>query len=396
MTECLGFFLKNPITSVGKRIGGLMARTHPNIRIILSQFGIVAALLLIICDARAGDFEREYVSAPLLGSGNAGMTDVGGIDGLFLNPATLARSPGVIGDIIVVSPHVEASQNGLNIYKDVKANKNMLDIVSSSVGQPVSLGVQNATGASFRRTAFALFQRLDLSVGVKNDAISGIPLATAHSAARAGAAMGIGRSFASNTLHVGVTGLVVQKAEAHLAVSALDAQSKLGSSGGNTALSDALKRGVAVGAHVGLLYTPGGSSSPEFALVARNFGMTYAVGGKPSDQRPSSELQTLDVGTSLQPGTKNSRSRVSLDVRDVLNRSKQNIYKRLHMGAEVTFSSVVGALAGLNQGYSTYGMFLNTKLVRIDAGIFAEELGKYPGDKKNRSYYGRVSVGWTK
>ncbi|MBM3382505.1 MAG: hypothetical protein FJY29_08715 [Betaproteobacteria bacterium] len=344
----------------------------------------------------AAELQREYVSAPLLGSGNAGTTDVYGLDSLFYNPANLARTPKVVGDVVLVSPHIEASQNGLSLYKDIQSNKNMLDVVGGAVGRPVSLALQNATGASFRRTAFALFQRADLDIAVKNNPISGIPVATAASAVRAGVAFGLGRSFSGNALHFGVTGLIVQKAEAQLEVSALDAQTKLGKSGGKSVLDDAVKRGVGVGAHASLMLTPGGASSPEFVLVARNLGLSYGVGGKPSSEQPSAEIQTIDFGFSLQPGTKKSRSRISLDLDDVLNKSKQNIYKRLHMGAEVTFSEILGVLGGLNQGYSTYGIFINSKIIRIDAGLFAEEMGKYPGDSKNRSYYGRVSVGWAK
>ncbi|MEY4064513.1 MAG: hypothetical protein RIR26_721 [Pseudomonadota bacterium] len=341
-----------------------------------------------------GKLEREYQSAPLLGSGNAGQSDASGIDSLFYNPANLARAKKVIGEIVIASPHIEASQNGISLYKDIKANKNMLDIVGNSIGHPISLGVQNVTGASFRRTAFALFQRVDLNVGVKNDVQSGIPTASANTSVRAGMALGFGRSFASNSFHLGVTGLVVQKAAAALSVSALDAQNKLGGAGGDSVLKDALKRGVAVGAHVGLLFTPKADTDPEFSVVARNVGMTYSVGGKSADKRPAAELQTIDCGVSLQPGTRNSRSRLSLDVRDVLNKSSENIYKRVHLGAEVTFSEVLGVLGGLNQGYTTYGIFINSKILRLDAGIFSEELGKYPGDSKSKSYYGRVSVGW--
>lgn len=352
--------------------------------------------ILIPTFAQGADLEREYVSAPLLGGGGAGISDVTGLEALFYNPANLARSQSVIGDIVLVSPQIEASDNGLKIYKDIKANKNMLDIVSDVLGHPVRIGFQNASGASFRRTALGLIQRANLQISLKNDPFSGIPVASVSSSVRAGAAYGIGRSFASNSFHLGVTGLLIQKAEANLSVSALEAQSKFKDSGGNTLLNDAVKRGVGIGAHVGLLFTPEGSSSPEISVVARNLGLNYGVGGKAAEQRPSAELQTIDVGFSLQPGTKNSHARISMDVYDVANKSKQNFYKRLHLGTEVTFSGVLGVQGGLNQGYTTYGIFLNARLVRFDAGIFAEELGKYPGDNKSRSYYGRLSVGWTK
>jgi hypothetical protein len=357
---------------------------------------LLLAMVTLPCLGKGAELKREYISAPLLGSGGAGITEVKGLEALFYNPANLSRSQGLIDDVILVSPQIEASDNGLSIYKDIKANKNMLDIVGSVLGRPVRLGIQNATGASFRRTALALIERADLQISLKNDPFSGIPVASVSSAVRVGAAYGIGRSFASNKFHLGITGLLIQKAEANLSVSALDAQSKFKDSGSNNLLNDVMKRGVGVGAHVGVLFTPQGSSSPEFSIVARNFGMTYNVGGKSADERPSAELQTIDVGFSVQPGTKNSRARLSMDVYDVMNKSEQNVFKRLHLGSEITFSNVLGVQGGLNQGYTTYGVFLNFRLLRLDAGIFSEELGKYPGDSKSRSYYGRLSVGWTK
>jgi hypothetical protein len=346
--------------------------------------------------ASASELKREYYSAPLLGSGGAGITDVTGIDALFFNPANLARSQSIIGDVVLASPQVEASDNGLKIYKDVSANKNMLDIVSSVIGRPVRLGIQNATGASLRRTALAVIQRADLHLSIKNDVFSGLPVATVNSSVRAGAAYGIGRSFAGGQFHVGATGLVVQKAEANLSVTALEAQSKFKDAGGSSFLGSLMKRGVGIGAHVGALFTPQANSSPEIAVVARNLGLNYSVGGKAASERPASELQTVDVGLSLQPGTKNSRARISMDVYDVMNKSRENFYKRLHLGTELNFSGVMGIQGGLNQGYTTYGIFVNMRIVRFDAGIFAEELGKYPGDMKSRSYYGKLSVGWTK
>lgn len=352
--------------------------------------------LLPSFDALANRLLPEILSAKLIGSGHAGATEAQGLDALFYNPANLARTPSIIGDIVLASPQIEASQHGVNIYRDINANKNMLSIVENTLGRPVALGVQNVTGASFRRTAFALFQRGDLNLAVKNSPFTGIPEARAVSSVRLGAAFGIGRALIGRSVFVGATGVIVQKAEAQLAVSALDAQSQFANTGGDSALSDALKRGVAVGAHIGLHIAPEDSSYPDISVVARNIGMTYSVGGKAPEDRPTAELQTVDVGISLKPGTKNSTSRISVDVKDVLNKSQENIYKRLHLGAELNFSDVVGVLGGINQGYTTYGVFLNSRIARIDAGLFSEEMGKYPGDVKNRSYYARVTVGWTK
>lgn len=356
----------------------------------------MASLLLPSSNAFADRLLPEILSAKLIGSGHAGATEAQGLDALFYNPANLARTPSIIGDIVLASPQIEASQQGVSIYKDISADKNMLSVVESTLGRPVSIGLQNVTGASFRRTAFALFQRGDLNLAVKNSPITGIPEAQAASSVRLGAAFGIGRALIGRSVFVGATGVIVQKAEAQLSVSALDAQAQFADTGGESVLNDALKRGVAVGAHIGLHIAPEDSSYPDVSVVARNIGMTYSVGGKTSEERPTAELQTVDVGMSLKPGTNNSTSRISVDVKDVLNKSQENIYKRLHIGAEINFSDVVGVLGGINQGYTTYGVFLNSRIARLDAGLFSEEMGKYPGDVKNRSYYARVTVGWTK
>lgn len=375
---------------------GVLTMPRFNFKIQLTHCCAVVLTAMCVDVAAGSELRREYISAPLLGSGGAGISEVTGIDALFYNPAALARSQSLIGDIVIVSPQIEASDNGLQIYKDVSANKNMLDIVSGVVGKPVRFGIQNASGASFRRTALAVIQRADLHLSIKNDPFSGLPVATVNSSARVGAAYGLGRSFAGGQFHLGATGLVMQKAEANLSVNALEAQSKFKDSGGNSMLSGLMKRGVGVGAHIGAMFTPDTDTSPEIALVARNFGLSYGVGGKSESQRPASELQTVDFGLTVQPGTKNSRARMSLDIYDVLNKSQQNFYKRLHLGTEITFAGIAGVQGGLNQGYTTYGVFINTKIIRLDAGIFAEELGKYPGDSKSRSYYGKLTVGWTK
>ena len=109
---------------------------------------------------------------------------------------------------------------------------------------------------------------------------------------------------------------------------------------------------------------------------------------------PEPEPATLDLGISIEPQTRKSRSRLSADFRDALDEQKQNVFKRVHLGAELCFQEILGGTVGLNQGYLTDGGYLKLWLVRIEGGIYAEEFGDYPGNRQSKRAYGRVSLGW--
>lgn len=69
--------------------------------------------------------------------------------------------------------------------------------------------------------------------------------------------------------------------------------------------------------------------------------------------------------------------------------------KKLHFGTELSIPFIT-IRAGINQGYTTYGLGLNLLIMDLDLAYYNEELGEYPGqDGQNRIMVGlKMDVGF--
>ncbi len=66
------------------------------------------------------------------------------------------------------------------------------------------------------------------------------------------------------------------------------------------------------------------------------------------------------------------------DYIDFLDSNKENIFRKIHIGAQYKFA-IFALRAGLNSGYPTFGFGLNTRIIDIDYAYYSEELSKSPG-----------------
>ncbi|MCX6130576.1 MAG: hypothetical protein NTX25_16135, partial [Proteobacteria bacterium] len=82
------------------------------------------------------------------------------------------------------------------------------------------------------------------------------------------------------------------------------------------------------------------------------------------------------------------------DFRDLSGHSEPNVYKRLHLGAELKIARVFGFEGGLNQGYPSAGLFLNLYVMRFDIGAYTEEVGNSAGIRPDQRLYFRLKAGF--
>jgi|GEM_PF-627307 len=341
------------------------------------------------------DAPPEFKSAHGLGMGGTGVSFTRGLDAAFVNPAGIAQSKSILSEIVLVSPLVTVGDEGRKLYKDIDAGTDTYDMIAKYQNKPQHVGVQNVTGISFKRAAFGLLQSGQVDVFAGTDPTSPLPIAEVRAIARAGVYLSSARAFLSDDLLVGVTTKVVQKRELSLRLSALEAQEKMKGSSSKALLNENMKQGTGIGADIGVQYRVSEmDTKPTFGVVGRNLGLRYGWGVPKGKKAPSAEKPTVDVGLSLEPGTKRSTSRVAIDFVDAANAYKLSPYKRIHLGAELSFQNVLGAMAGIGGGYPSFGAYMNIKILRIEGGVYGEELGKQPGDLRSRRYFARVSLGW--
>lgn len=345
--------------------------------------------------SRFADVPPEFRSAKTLGMGGTGVSFTRGLDAMYVNPAGIAQSKGLVSEGVLVSPLVTAGEDGTKLYKDINAGTDTFDMVSKYSNRPQHVGIQNVSGIAFKRAAFGILQSGNVDFSAGTDPVTGVPAAEVRGIGRAGVSFASARSFFDESLFLGVTTKIMQKRQLSLTLNALEAQGTLSGKSSRALLSENVRQGTGVGADIGFMYRISGmDTKPTLGVVYRNAGMKYGWGVPNGKKAPNAEKPTLDVGLSLEPGTRRSFSRIALDYVDATNAYDTSPFKKIHAGAEISFQNVIGLMAGLGQGYPSFGAYLNAKILRVEGGVYGEELGKEVGDLKSRRYFARISVGW--
>ena len=361
----------------------------------LSLVAAPAEALADLETSRFSDVPPEFRSARTLGMGGTGVSFVRGLDALYVNPAGIAQSKSLVSEGVLVSPLVTAGEDGMKLYKDIDAGTDTFDMISKYSNRPQHVGVQNVTGIAFKRAAFGVLQSGTVDAYAGTDPVTGVPAAEVRGIGRAAASFASARSFFDDSLFLGVTTKMVQKRQLSLQLNAFEAQEQLKGKSSKALLNDKVRQGTGVGADFGLLYrVTEMDTKPTLGLVYRNVGLKYGWGVPKGKTAPDAEKPTLDVGFSLEPGTRRSFSRIAFDYVDATNAYKTSAFKKIHAGAELSFQNVMGVMAGVGQGYPSFGAYLNVKILRVEGGVYGEELGEEVGDLRSRRYFGRVSVGW--
>ncbi len=136
-------------------------------------------------------------------------------------------------------------------------------------------------------------------------------------------------------------------------------------------------------------------------FTARNFGLAFNVGSFTSDDVQNQGLgalpfsgttaaaltptYTAGLGLRLFDNTKCEPS-VYAEVADAIALFSSSdiladLLTSLHAGAQIRLLNFINIRGGLNKGWYSVGAGLDLSFLEIDAAIFTEELGAYPGDK---------------
>ena len=81
------------------------------------------------------------------------------------------------------------------------------------------------------------------------------------------------------------------------------------------------------------------------------------------------------------------------DYIDFLDNNKENIFKKLHFGAELRLMPIA-LRVGISEGYPALGLGFNLQLIDIDAAYYTEELSKGPGGNDEGRYVAQIKMGW--
>jgi hypothetical protein len=257
-------------------------------------------------------------------------------------------------------------------------------------GKNNHLGVYNFSGIVLRRVALGVIASTQTNILVRKDEDNaGLNMVDASMVAHQGATFSVAEGFFSNTLMLGTTAKYLRRQAGKISASLAEAQDI----GDQVDDEENLTSTQGGGADLGLMYVFKFRSPLSLGLTIENVGGTKLA---PAEAGGSSVVlpQTINVGFAVQPGTKYSTFKLLVDYRDVTGALKQTTFQRLHLGGEIAVGKLLGVTGGLNQGYPTMGAYLNMYFLRIDLGVYTQEIGSRAGARADRRFYVKLFTGF--
>jgi hypothetical protein len=339
---------------------------------------------------------NQYDSSRFLGQGDTGVSTTSGFDSVFYNPAGLAKYNSFINEAVLASPQIMASPSLINNYKTFMSNNTTADsMIHNFLYNKYDLfygDVQNLSGVYFKNMGLSGLVKASALAYTADNLVNGLPQVEMQFTAYQGGVVSFYHAFKPNFL-AGLNFKYLQKSEFDYTLTASEVLQGISKNELKQDILQALKRGYGIGADVGLMYHYENKAS--FGINIKNIVMDYQIPFQSYDS-PSSDLTMIDAGASWTFHTSKSSFTIACDVTDVLNRTNDTFYKHVHLGATLDYNNLIGIMAGLNQGYLTYGGFINLKYLRLEGGQYSEEIGTLPGDLESPRYFVRLSVGWLK
>jgi len=321
---------------------------------------------------------------------------------LHYNPAGLALVNGVelqLFDLRVGSNRDVA--RGFSDAKKVTGSKNIADILSQFAGKNIGAEFSNISQLTVPNLAVALNYNAHANVDMQNTAYpQTFTRYNKDLTLSVGAAYGFG---AKKELRIGVRTDFTTREGGMRDVAITEI------AGSQQSLVDKFSaKGSGVGGTLGIQYRWPGAGKVELtsSFVWQDIGKTTF--GRYSDpNRPTRNDDSMTIGSAVRipiGGKQNRRAERRFGPRRSVNHltfavdyshlnvptSQEQLPKHLHFGVNLDLP-VFSVQVGLNQSSLTFGTSVDLGLVRVAAATYAEELGSFAGQRRDRRYL--LSVG---
>lgn len=346
--------------------------------------------------ANAVEMEKLYSGIRPLGMGNAFAAVADDENAAFYNPAGLTYIED--GRLELINPKIEISTSVLDFQKDA-GNINTGDTTAAVnmmrkyIGKHQHLGVSvfpNYTGPDFE---IGVLGKLGLDAEVNSPSY---PTLLADLKTDAGLILALGHSFMDDSLRAGVTLKYIQRKRFYKAFTAVD----IANSSTTYNFNDNVKTASKFGADVGFTYQIDDADwKPRVALAVQNIGnMDFGdyQYNPASPSVPNVYKQQINLGGSVTRDVGIGKTIIAIDYNDIAGNvgTDNDKAKRLHIGGELKFAYILALRAGFNQGYLSYGVGLNFRLIKIDYAYYKEEVGAYAGQREDARHAVELSIGF--
>lgn len=360
------------------------------------------------------EYPYLYKSPRAMGMGGAYIAIGGRTDAVFYNPAGLSNMPEKNWEVNLLGLSGDLGKNVIDFVKDMgdafdtgdlngdgSSDDDQLravnDVLARYRGKNLHLGIADWSSIGRNQGSWALAVggigrlRLDAMThqGFGSDGLLEIN-ADATGGGVIGFSIDLGKGFYGG---LGIKALhresLVHKFTAREIVEKQDTLDDY--------ITDELRKsGDAIGFDLGVLYKflQDSTLKPQAGLSVMNIGdLRFGEAGKIP--------MTVNIGASINPEIPVFDSlTLGIDYIDLFNNYEQDkdIAKRLRLGGELYLLDrklmSFGLRAGLYQGYPTFGADLRLLIFTVSYVTYAEEVGAYAGQDKDRRHLVFLNIGW--
>ena len=351
----------------------------------------LGCLFFVATTAAAEDSQRLYRSAYYLGRGDTGLALADDAEAIMYNPAGVAQGKGVYKRVILVSPTIEFSDDARALAKEIGNDKSDLPgTLVKRIGKNEHIGVYNLTAIVLRRASLGVFNAETTDILVyKSPAAGGLEGVKARAITSNGAVFALAQDFLNQRLFVGGNIKYMHRGEAKLDVNITDADALK-----NMKSDELLGTGMGASVDLGVMWKLQGRLQPSLGATINNVGGTYFTPSSELAPAPSPLKQLVNLGFAIQPGTKSSRFKILAEYWDATNSLDSNIMKKTHLGAELSVRDVVGFTGGMAQGWTSGGIYIDLYLLRLDGGIYIQEMSDRVGVRPDKRIFMRLTAGF--
>ncbi len=326
-----------------------------------------------------------------LGMGGAFTAVADDENAIFYNPAGLNSIQG-FQRAEILNPIAEISQKTWNFYNDLndaldastqsERTQKVTDLFNRYIGEHLHM-----RASVFPNMVFHNFGIGVLGQGIFDGEVH-CPLCSEPLKVRAGYDLALLVSGAYGVfgqyLQIGATGKVIRRSLVDRSYTIQDIVDQNGIS-----LSEDIQNGVGIGGDIGAILRLPVLFTPAIGITVQNVrGINLDKAGKISEQ--------INAGIALKPPFPLGQLVLAADVVDLGKEvgSDDDLYKRVHVGAEYAPFGMLSLRAGLNQGYPTFGATLDLWLLKIAGAYYVEEIGAFAGQRDDQRYVVQASIGF--
>lgn len=350
---------------------------------------LICTMLMLITSGIVFGAEYPYIyKGPRpMGMGGAFVAVSDDANALFSNPAGLASIKKIRASILPLE--MEVGKNALDIYTDSKNvdfdnETETAQYLRDHIGDRSHVGINLFPYYSMPRFAIGLIgtARADLEVIDRQ-----YPKVVSHVVNDTGVGAGYAHPFLDGDLSVGASLKYINRQSLNKEYTVLD----ITSDDLEEKIRDDLDKGSGVLADIGVMYSlvDLGLANARVGACANNL-----IGSKLGD---AEDLDShVDIGFAVDSDLWITKATFAVDYVDLFSQlgTDNDLPKRVRLGVECRLPLFLTVRAGLYQGYYTAGVNLDARFVQLDALTYAEEIGAYAGQRADRRYALRFTMGF--